>query len=105
MERLVTDYEGQEVSVIEAVQKSYAAQGWEFLEFFGVATPDAIPAALFFSDTAPTITATAFTDGIETKKAYSQNRLSYLTVTMQRPTSPHGEDGDRFDLVFTRPKP
>ena len=102
MIRLSTEYDGRRMSVTAAVKRSYATQGWRFVEVVGRFTADALPAANFSSPTARKITASARTKGVPIRKVYVQDEALYLTVLMARPTGKRGEDPDLFVLVFSK---
>lgn len=104
MIRLKTEFEGRKMSVVAAVKRGCAAQGWRFVEVVGRLTTDALPTGHFSSPTARTITASACTKGTRIKKVYAQKESLFLTVTFVRPTGERGEDGDLFVLVFSKPK-
>jgi len=105
MIKLMTQFEGRKVSVVAAVKRDYATEGWKFLEVVGDLTTDALPVAHFSSMTEQRITATALRNGRRLKKVYVQTDRLFLTVTMQRPTGAGCRDGDTFSLVFSKPKP
>ena len=102
MTRLTTEFDGRKMSVIAAVKRSYVFQGWRFAEVVGRQRSDALPAATFSAKKARTIVASARSDGRWSRKVYSQKEVFFLTVSMQRPTGKHGEDGDVFVLVFSK---
>jgi hypothetical protein len=83
---------------IEDEKKRCEAQGWTYLETFGRPAQDTVMVFDGSFDTAREATAFARTDGMLTKRAYTQTNSIYLVVSMQRP------NGDAFALVFTKPK-
>ncbi len=105
MTRFLTEYKSEQMPIAEAIKMACAPEGWKFLEVVGTFREDGIPAANFSALTASSITAAALTNGVEIKRNYEQKASLYLTVTMQCPTGPNGKDGDRFILVFHKPKP
>jgi hypothetical protein len=81
----------------EIEKKRWQAEGWSYVETFGVTTDGAESMSFLKSDNARSITAVAF-DGMQrTKKVFPQEEHLYLVVTM-------GKADKTYALVFRRGK-